>query len=329
LLIELAIQAEKLIKIRCNDCEETYLCDSCFSKGAHSQHSFHNRTYRSGKWISSSRPVCHILPSGFIQDLESRDITDEDYETLILLDSGPVQQSSIPLHIVNSFPLMKIKSILDLKKVSKDGKCKICALSVTIGHVVRRIPCGHYFHRDCIDRWLLKQRATCPSCGLAAYTYLGSEEETDEAIDDDRKCIATTFQKAKQEKTKGKETVDKNETEFPIINFMEIVGINALNLSVPRAAEPISLLPTRSKLPKKTFIRLSSRSIPAPSFTDDSRSLNDLFIGTGDEAPLQTFSSRLKVSTKTQIDSSRAKNRQERPTNQSSSIELSLNGTRI
>lgn len=39
--------------------------------------------------------------------------------------------------------------------------CAICRESLGAGDAVRRLPCLHVFHRDCIDQWLLV-RTTCP-----------------------------------------------------------------------------------------------------------------------------------------------------------------------
>jgi hypothetical protein len=44
------------------------------------------------------------------------------------------------------------------------AECVICLEPYAAGDVVKRLPaCGHEFHADCIDSWLVKQ-ATCPLC---------------------------------------------------------------------------------------------------------------------------------------------------------------------
>ena len=121
---------------KCNACKNLYLCDDCFINGSHDQHTFQNRLFRNSKWIPSSRNVAPVLPSGFINELQNRDITDEDYQTLILLDSGPSKQASIPLHIINSFPLSKYSS----HKSGKGERCKICGDLYHVGEMTRKIP---------------------------------------------------------------------------------------------------------------------------------------------------------------------------------------------
>ncbi|KAF0929720.1 hypothetical protein E2562_024413 [Oryza meyeriana var. granulata] len=45
--------------------------------------------------------------------------------------------------------------------------CCVCISRFRDGEEVRRLPCGHAFHRDCVDRWLaLYCRRTCPLCRL-------------------------------------------------------------------------------------------------------------------------------------------------------------------
>ncbi|KAK8849802.1 hypothetical protein IAR55_005138 [Kwoniella newhampshirensis] len=46
---------------------------------------------------------------------------------------------------------------------SKD-ECAICMDSFAKGDVVRILPCGHVFHKDECDEWLLKWRKLCPTC---------------------------------------------------------------------------------------------------------------------------------------------------------------------
>jgi len=46
-----------------------------------------------------------------------------------------------------------------------DELCAICYTEFEDGEAVRRLqPCGHCFHKSCIDRWLLESSTKCPGC---------------------------------------------------------------------------------------------------------------------------------------------------------------------
>ncbi|XP_062199709.1 probable E3 ubiquitin-protein ligase XERICO [Phragmites australis] len=42
--------------------------------------------------------------------------------------------------------------------------CRVCLARFEPEAVVNRLPCGHLFHRGCLETWLLYDRATCPLC---------------------------------------------------------------------------------------------------------------------------------------------------------------------
>jgi hypothetical protein len=42
-------------------------------------------------------------------------------------------------------------------------ECSICFLEHNVNDTVTRLPCGHFYHRECINEWLRK-RCTCPIC---------------------------------------------------------------------------------------------------------------------------------------------------------------------
>jgi len=46
---------------------------------------------------------------------------------------------------------------------SDSDMCAVCYVDFEIGDAVRRLqPCGHIFHKGCIDRWLLESSTRCP-----------------------------------------------------------------------------------------------------------------------------------------------------------------------
>lgn len=44
-----------------------------------------------------------------------------------------------------------------------EDPCSICQEEYVVGDEVRELPCGHFFHSACIDRWLVIQKK-CPLC---------------------------------------------------------------------------------------------------------------------------------------------------------------------
>ena len=68
--------------------------------------------------------------------------------------------------------------------------CSVCLSGFVAKAVVNRLPCGHLFHRACLDRWVRARpvAATCPLCRgrlLAEYYCYDEEQEEEAAVDDD------------------------------------------------------------------------------------------------------------------------------------------------
>eukprot|EP01018_Ginkgo_biloba_P024001 Gb_29602 [translate_table: standard] len=43
-------------------------------------------------------------------------------------------------------------------------ECAVCLSRVEEGDEIRRLPCCHFFHRLCLDKWIDHQQTTCPLC---------------------------------------------------------------------------------------------------------------------------------------------------------------------
>jgi len=61
---------------------------------------------------------------------------------------------ALPTHIFDGTPL----------KATHQSDCYICLDEYCPGERCRRLPCGHWFHASCVDRWLLDVHCTCPCC---------------------------------------------------------------------------------------------------------------------------------------------------------------------
>lgn len=71
-------------------------------------------------------------------------------------------------------------------------ECPICCESYvttssynkTSNSLVRIKACGHYFHRDCLARWVdTEAKNTCPTCRYKLYANNGPNEDTSEGLD--------------------------------------------------------------------------------------------------------------------------------------------------
>ncbi|KAI4338721.1 hypothetical protein MLD38_023745 [Melastoma candidum] len=65
-----------------------------------------------------------------------------------------------------SYPKITIseETSSQLRGLGDDDACTICLLDYRLRDTVKIIPeCDHYFHEDCLDRWL-RTNATCPLC---------------------------------------------------------------------------------------------------------------------------------------------------------------------
>jgi len=111
---------------------------------------------------SSSHPSHSILECGLtasqLADLQNRELTPEDYELLLALDT------SVPKKTLS---LSKIDEIAPKKSVSSDIldlelNCVICFSEFEENCNVRTLPCGHIFHADCIENWLGNSSVNCP-----------------------------------------------------------------------------------------------------------------------------------------------------------------------
>lgn len=52
---------------------------------------------------------------------------------------------------------------------AEDAECCICLAKYEDNDDIRELPCNHFFHKECVDKWL-KINALCPLCKTAVYT---------------------------------------------------------------------------------------------------------------------------------------------------------------
>lgn len=66
---------------------------------------------------------------------------------------------------ISKLPMVKFCSQMSQGKDENDScvKCLVCQFEYQEKESVRILPCGHYFHQECIDQWLLA-KDFCPYC---------------------------------------------------------------------------------------------------------------------------------------------------------------------
>lgn len=87
----------------------------------------------------------------------SRDFNSADYEDLLLLD----QTHCCSHHKGASTEQLALLPTMKLTRTDEAHACSICLNEMEEGTLVKRLPCMHYFHPECIDQWL-KINSTCP-----------------------------------------------------------------------------------------------------------------------------------------------------------------------
>ena len=67
--------------------------------------------------------------------------------------------------------LVSCRLLMDRKNVDPENRpmCSICLSEFEDGQTVKTLRCGHSFHPECIDTWLVNERALCPVCRQGIY----------------------------------------------------------------------------------------------------------------------------------------------------------------
>jgi hypothetical protein len=91
------------------------------------------------------------------------------------------------------------------------GSCAICLEVIEDDDEVRGLICGHVFHADCLDPWLIRRRACCPMCKRDYY----KNEDRNNAESNAREDLAT----GNSGDDLGNERNGRNEEEVVGFNF--------------------------------------------------------------------------------------------------------------
>lgn len=64
---------------------------------------------------------------------------------------------------------LKCKSMNPTTSKYLGNECSICLNEINVNGLHRELSCGHVFHPNCVDSWLLECDATCPICRKCVY----------------------------------------------------------------------------------------------------------------------------------------------------------------
>ncbi|XP_037886210.1 RING-H2 finger protein ATL70-like [Glossina fuscipes] len=59
----------------------------------------------------------------------------------------------------------------EFSSASNDGSeqcCAVCLNDFQLNEIIRKLPCAHDFHSDCVDKWI-KLHQTCPMCRACTF----------------------------------------------------------------------------------------------------------------------------------------------------------------
>uniref|UniRef100_A0A7S3DDN7 Uncharacterized protein n=1 Tax=Palpitomonas bilix TaxID=652834 RepID=A0A7S3DDN7_9EUKA len=155
-------------RFKCLICADYSLCQSCFDAKVHSHHPFvcKDTTLAEEDWKEAVPPN---QPTGvaesLLNELQGRELTSEDYDTLLQLD----QPQSRPLYdfLISHLPT---SSNADAMLAAREGGVRqpielhsCCSCSHRIGdQPTRTLPCGHFMHEACLVSRFMERNYMCP-----------------------------------------------------------------------------------------------------------------------------------------------------------------------
>lgn len=85
-------------------------------------------------------------------------------KTLLLEAQRAAGKEPEPFHLAEKSELVARLLALRNADSSAGSQCAVCLEAYESGVLLRVLPCGHRFHVECIDSWLLRRSAACPYC---------------------------------------------------------------------------------------------------------------------------------------------------------------------
>ncbi|XP_077983612.1 RING finger protein 150-like [Glandiceps talaboti] len=115
--------------------------------------------------------------------------------------------------------------------------CAVCIELYKAGDVIRKLPCKHYFHKGCVDQWLIEHR-TCPMCKLNILKALGHD------IQERRVSLIVEVETATTGSNNGNETEEEslgNDDHTAAVDHEESISSSNLDIARPRSVSAVDL----------------------------------------------------------------------------------------
>jgi len=84
-----------------------------------------------------------------------------------MIYSGGSSTNEMWTHLLSGVAVEKaelVRAVLTARGGNSGISCAVCLGNYESGALLRLLPCGHRFHHECVDHWLIKQSRTCPLC---------------------------------------------------------------------------------------------------------------------------------------------------------------------
>lgn len=181
-------------RYRCIRCCRLDLCRRCFGillvrfillrpnavtleKGIHSKHPFIVKEVRTSQWEPAARQTAHSnLSEMQIEELQNREITQQDYDLLLELDASRVGLPGFLLKHLPGTTIYDGKSSLE----PQTDPCSLCHHSLKISCAIQKLPCDHIFHQSCMLQQLTLRSYECPECKLSLFKGLTNQKKAKE-----------------------------------------------------------------------------------------------------------------------------------------------------
>ncbi|KAF8694780.1 hypothetical protein HU200_037871 [Digitaria exilis] len=85
-------------------------------------------------------------------------------DRLVSSSAPPLERLQRALRPARLGPIPGVTTTCGAAAAAAGDDCSVCLAGFGAEAAVNHLPCGHVFHRACLETWLRYERATCPLC---------------------------------------------------------------------------------------------------------------------------------------------------------------------